>query len=518
MSEADVGELLNRLKIEDDDIAVVSFAAHVEDNNPTRLMFASVLFGPAQMAQMSWLEWSAQTQAPAASVLADLENAGRDLCAARSFVRSVGSCLLGRVALTPDNAVCWLAGLLAGEPAELVEDVVLHAHAIAASGAVRTFPNRASPAGRLAGAVERPVTGYFFPIELGTADVGIPDRWGVGDLEMDNASFFLLGLPSAADETSVKPGIYIGSIERRAWIARSGIEDEGRRHRITLCIDADRIGLADIEVSVEEYLEAELCGARRLRLDDLVRPASMNSIELYDVVLPSRGPRLARQVWIHDHNGTLLDCTDRQFSVESVQIGLIAEGMGFETVTAGNTAPPPALLERLLTADTVEDEFRQLLEAGLPGRIIDDPTKALPRLTTLLGEAIGDLSILDPYFGHDVQDWQVFAAVSVNVRVLTGHGNQVDKHGQTVLRQRVKSPPPGTVGPGVSLDVRSWRPARVPWHDRVYLWANGGLSVGTSPSGLGGRVARIDRLTAVEALGWQRMFDSWWASTDVAPI
>jgi hypothetical protein len=57
-----------------------------------------------------------------------------------------------------------------------------------------------------------------------------------------------------------------------------------------------------------------------------------------------------------------------------------------------------------------------------------------------------------------------------------------------------------------------------PWHDRLYLWEDGGASVGTSPSGIGNRVTRIDRIGKAEALGWQALFDAWWAAPDVHVI
>jgi len=66
--------------------------------------------------------------------------------------------------------------------------------------------------------------------------------------------------------------------------------------------------------------------------------------------------------------------------------------------------------------------------------------------------------------------------------------------------------------------VRGWQQRSAAWHDRVYLWHEGGLSVGTSPSGLGKRVARVDRIAASEATGWQCMFDTWWSSPEAVPI
>jgi hypothetical protein len=44
----------------------------------------------------------------------------------------------------------------------------------------------------------------------------------------------------------------------------------------------------------------------------------------------------------------------------------------------------------------------------------------------------------------------------------------------------------------------------------VYPWAVGGLTVGGSPSGLGKRLMRLDRLSPVEADAWRTRFEAWW--------
>jgi hypothetical protein len=54
----------------------------------------------------------------------------------------------------------------------------------------------------------------------------------------------------------------------------------------------------------------------------------------------------------------------------------------------------------------------------------------------------------------------------------------------------------------------------VPFHDRIYLWDDTGLSVGTSPNGFGRRVFRIDELPRLESETWRALFDRWWASGD----
>ncbi len=161
--------------------------------------------------------------------------------------------------------------------------------------------------------------------------------------------------------------------------------------------------------------------------------------------------------------------------------------------------------------------------------MIDDPDVGLPLLTGMLAGAREFLAVLDPYFGHQEIDWTVLKDVTVPVHVLTQHGKWNEAKAEVKggpqrwqLNQKVKAPPPGTAARAPDLQVRTWRgheeQRSAPWHDRVYLWQGGGLSVGTSPSGLGKRVARVDRLSGAEAAGWQALFDRWWASPDVQQL
>jgi hypothetical protein len=60
--------------------------------------------------------------------------------------------------------------------------------------------------------------------------------------------------------------------------------------------------------------------------------------------------------------------------------------------------------------------------------------------------------------------------------------------------------------------------AKPGFHDRLYLWETGGISVGTSPSGLDKRDARVDRLGSVEADGWRALFETYWTSGDYVPL
>lgn len=226
--------------------------------------------------------------------------------------------------------------------------------------------------------------------------------------------------------------------------------------------------------------------------------------------LPTLGGGLHRQLRLYDRNGVLLDATDRMPFIEQVIVDVQIAGGGAFQVQVG-AAATVAFLDRLTYADETEATYNQMLADGLAERIIDDPLTGLPKLAELLSQAHDHLDILDPYFGWELIDWSVLVQVAVPTRVLAKHDMQPK------AKRNVNPPPPGTAPNAPSLDVRGW-PGGPPWHDRVYLWNGGGLSVGTSPSGLGKRVARLDRLTASEAAGWQQMFNSWWSDPNLVAV
>ena len=174
--------------------------------------------------------------------------------------------------------------------------------------------------------------------------------------------------------------------------------------------------------------------------------------------------------------------------LEQITMKIDTNGGPGPTVIVGGVQSV-TLTQRLDRADRAEVQYRKLLEDGLQGRVIDDPVTGLPILTAMLNQAHGHLDVLDPYFGWDASDWQVLTLVPVPVRVLTGHG-RYDRNGN-LTKQKVIAPP-SALSSTITIEVRSWRGGTPPWHDRMYLWDGGGATVGTSPSGIENRVARID--------------------------
>lgn len=148
-------------------------------------------------------------------------------------------------------------------------------------------------------------------------------------------------------------------------------------------------------------------------------------------------------------------------------------------------------MTRLAALDAAEDAYTRLLTEGLERHILDSPQAALSALQGALQDAKDELLILDPYFGRDAADWQALDRVTVLVRVLTMHQRSASPTKPAVL---IEAPDQANIQHLPQLRIRSWS-QKAPWHDRAYLWTGGGLTVGGSPSGLGKRLMRMDRLS-----------------------
>ena len=204
-----------------------------------------------------------------------------------------------------------------------------------------------------------------------------------------------------------------------------------------------------MEIDLEESIGGDLTSARRISLGDLDLPEPGKSGGQVRVELPSLGPGLQRQVRLFDRNGLLLDATDRLSMAEQINVQITMGSTAVRQLQIGHTSAV-GIFDRLARAERAEAAYSDLLKAGLPGRLIDDPEHGLPALTSLLSQTRGHLDILDPYFGWDADDWLVLGQAHVPVRVLTGYGEFTKKG----WRLRVKPLPPGSAPLAPSLHVR----------------------------------------------------------------
>ncbi|HEY5357269.1 MAG TPA: hypothetical protein VIJ82_06190 [Streptosporangiaceae bacterium] len=505
------------------DMAVVSVAAHRDPAGTWSLLYGSVLLGPADMATSSWLDWRAASgERFAAHAKASLDQQGITTSTFADFVAVDGDWLIARTPLTGegsavDQAQRWVQELMGPGAAfqqpnagpHIVSAALEPADALAMSSP--WWPASLQP---LVFSARRPVIGYRFPISKPRSPLPQPpDSWQFDEVQARQPLLnlvSLVGLSVTSDGQPVPAALAIGRLRRTAWF--SGVRlTENIEADITLA--PDRVSLGDLEVDLEEYADDGLVQARRLRLADVALP--QGSPARVSVVLPTLGQELRRQLRLYDRAGRLLDNCDVTAFLSQIKITMTANADGKTTtqhVSVGNPPATPTPVTRLAALDSADAEYTRLLTEGLDRRILDDPATALAAIQDALQDARDDLLVLDPYFGHKPTDWAALQKVSVPVRVLTMHKQfarpaSAKKPAQPPVL--IPPPPPADIQHLPRLQIRSWS-QKAPWHDRVYLWADGGLTVGGSPSGLGTRLMRLDRLNPVEANAWRTRFEAWW--------
>ncbi|MFC9228295.1 hypothetical protein ACFTZI_04895 [Streptomyces decoyicus] len=512
-------DLLTRLQTERDEAAVISLAATRASGTtgPWELAFASVLFGPQELVDTSWLAWrerGGHDQA-ASRCLATLLKGGVNAVDLARFTHVHENWLIARRAFTgPLPAIEQVAGWLdalteagAELEGEGAEPETIRARLEPADALVWGDPYGDSRLQRLTCAARRPVLGYLFPSHE-RAPVEEPATWQLGANRAVLPLYNLLGINTQAD---VVPGLALGRLSRTAWFAQLHMDPFQQLH-IHIDFDRERVALADLEIDIEEYVADGRPQARRLRLADLKLPAIPAGTSA-EVVLPTLGSGVSKQLRLCDRGGRLLDSTGHNHFAQRIVITAAEQTTGTtSTITVGQQNAPATMVTRLAAAETAEREFQRLLNGGLEHRIFDDQAKPTAALQQILTEARGHLHILDPYFGHKPDDWDALDQVTVPVQVLAQHEKPrrcsprpVPAPCATVIHRHA----------AIGLELRSWDTARfgrsAPWHDRVYLWDGGGLTSGTSPSGLGKRLARIDRLSPAEAAAWKARFRTWWS-------
>ncbi len=498
-----VAALFDRLGAEDHESAVLS-ALYEREDGEVRLRHASLLIGPARLGQVNWARWR-------------IDHAIRltwDFGEAKSlpptFVFDGGTFVAGRSVMTPTEARAWLTeGVRKGDLPQsgpLPSATVRPFHRPQAL--LRVFPRLWTPVARLAAGAIRPMSGFFFETRE-RPSISLPSDWEIDGRRILGGAMTALGIsiPDAcfADRAPSAQGLLVGRLERRAWFNDVRGSGDFELYELHLGWEPERCDLAELEVELEEWVGDELAHSRRLALGE-TELGEREGAEKAIVSLPTLGRGVGHSARMHHRDGSLLDVTNRSKLVEQIDMKLQFSVSGGEPaeqrITAGHLYTP-TVDERVERFDSVERQYRELLEAGLAGRIVTDPATAFDVVHRHLKAARGEVRVLDPYFGADAADWALLAAATLPVRVLTGWKAQ-----------------PASM-PLSHVDARKLDKAvqRTPgFHDRLYLWDGGGLSVGTSPSGLGKRDSRVDQLGAVEAAAWTALFETYWTSGKYVPF
>jgi hypothetical protein len=407
---------------------------------------------------------------------------------------------------------CWVS-TFSGEPQTIeLEDIENTTISIATEAAifVRILSHEATTASRLIASAGMPTTAWHFPLTWDDSAVieetirdEMPQDWIVEGKKIVGATLFLTGFSSMSTSRvggssvpGIQPGVVVGRLDDRAWLGTIKGGDNLERFLVDVNRGPNGPMLWDLELDLEERVDFELLSARRLKLGDVELPGT-DAVSV-TVALPTLGPALVRKVRLWDRSGYLLDGSDYFDLVERVNIGFTS-GRNVELATG--TDRTPGVEGRLMRIDEAEVQYEDLLAKGLAGRIIQNGANTTS-LTSLLAAVRGELLIFDPYFGRDPNDWTAVSGVAADIRVLTGGKG---------------TPPPANITmASSSVDVKIWNgtSSNPMFHDRAYLWDDGGLIVGTSPSGLGNRLSLIDPLTPHAVAALKALFEGWWRDPD----
>jgi hypothetical protein len=503
--EESVDSLFDHLGQEADERAVYSAIYGVDGEGGLGLRYASLLIGPAAMSEGSWAAWMLTGARHLTERFQDLANVPAEGLLDSTPVLEGGALVGARFAMDVAAARTWLAQALAGELLPAVGDLgAASATLLAPTAPLHLFPRLWSPVSRLAASTVRPQRGFFFPL-ADQPDPPVLRAWKVGGVSAHDGSWSTLGIALPLEGQRTKPppaGLLVARLERRAWFNDVRGDGNFNRFELHVGIEPERIDISELEVELEEWDGEELVNSRRLALGDL-KLGQRAGKDRFLVGLPTLGRGFAHEARLYDREGALLDRTQRSRLVERIEAKARYGGPGGavanQKFTIGERVEA-ALLERLARFDQLDEDYRQMLSAGLEERIISGPGRA-----NVLGDELArvtrPLAILDPYFGYQASDWQALSTVATPIRILTG---------------AKAKPVPAAL---TNVEVRRWRgPAKnPPFHDRFYLWEGGGLTVGTSPSGLGSRDARLDRIGATEAAAWMASFETYWLSADFGP-
>jgi len=495
--------LLQRIEADASEIAIVSLALRTDPAGSAHLVAGSVLMGPARMAELSWPEWASADNPDQRAI--DLSVYGLDAAEWRAFDVELEEWRLVRAALPLPQALDWLAELLARGKATLPLALTVFAELGTADSLFHLFQHVTTPAGKLAVMAGRPIIGWLHPVgqRPGAPTLPPPSHWRAvtGHPPFSGLSY-LLGLSLEGQRgTGVAQGLLVARLQRDAWIAglRGGRPDL-ETFDVILRLEPSRVALWELVIDLEELDgTGALLAARRVPLADLHLPD--HGAESVTVRLPTVGRRLTRRLRLYNRQGRLLDAADDVILAEQISIALTVNDIPDRTITVGDNATP-SLIDRLEALDRSEQQHVELLEAGMPQRVVVNGQDGRRVLSSRLAAARNELLVYDPYFGMDPTDWELFRDVDVPVRLLTSADVAV----------------PAATGRGRALSARRWTERKTPFHDRGYLWSDGGLSVGTSPNGLGNRVTIIDPLEPSVAARMTQLFESWWSDSKAQPL
>ena len=365
----------NHLAVETDETVVLSVVYECASDQPV-LMAASVLIGPAAIAQTGWPGWrlvegfKPQPQGAALEVSA-------------TFTIELDSAVVGRVTMSQSVAYDWVRSVLERGVCPAVGGLPEARASLAPARApIKVSTHSQTEAGDLATYMTRPITGFHFLRTDEPAGLEAETQWTVGGEAISMPAVDLLGFSWFPDKKGEPPsGLLLGRFERRAWLVSQKLVPEDDLYTVEIGIEPDRTELADLEIEVEEQADEELVFAEHLRLEDVdirtaeqvlygARPAE-GRLET-GIALPTLGRRMKRLVRLTHRDGTLLD-EWRSFNiVESVSFTLVVDGAEQPPVTTGDTRDAQDVVELLGAVERVRSQYATMRREGTANRVFED--------------------------------------------------------------------------------------------------------------------------------------------------
>lgn len=470
------------------DGATFTFAAQL-DYERWVVRFGSIIFGPTGLLANTWHDWR-RSQTEFAGIADVWRLHGLDASDWIEFDHTIASWRFVRFSLKTTDAVAMLTSWFSSGTFKPPAGNDLFAPIGNPRRRVELFDGIADgPQGDLVAGIGRPVHGWLQPLSPFTADDPMPASWALtlGRLPLSGVHY-VLGFRSPAPRLT---GVFVGAVVHPAWIRGvRGTPDRVGDFHVVVGLDPSRIAAWELVLDVEEAdTDGHLLAAHQLRFRDLKLPD--HGSESVTATVSSVGGRLVRRVRLHDLSGRLLDAVDNVRLLEQINLRINVmtsqKDRAASDIQLGRpaaTVDAQAHLDALARSATA---MREAHAAGIPQRV----NAGAAVLRDRLGAARGELLVVDRYFGKHASEWELLRNVQVPIRL---------------LRTRYTTPPPT----GLAIQVRQSDPSH--FHDRYYLWEDGGLHVGASPSGIDkSAVYLMTALEPVVANHLTERFETWWS-------
>lgn len=492
---ASPGAFFDALEAEDSEVLIVSVLLDREEDGTAILRHGSAVIAPEECGRVAWGVWSTEeTHKPMA------------LCpgtAPASFIHDAGHWVAARAVLSLDTGRRWLARLTDAEASGTCVHwpasdglPAFQARIQKPEALIRVLPGTDTAAGRYLASAKRPALGTIWRSD-DRPELLVPTMVEYEGATYAPLTLCLLGLlvPTEGLPNAGPPpfGLFVGRLKRRAWL--SDLEGDGpafEAFHVYIGWDPARIDLSELVLDLEQFVGGELVNQLRAPLEDTIISDEVRTAGACITSLPTMGRGVASRVSLTTQDGALLDRIGPHHLVESVNIRVVANGQEQPPIVIGSSAPAPGLEERAERQQQVEKQAGELANQGAEGRLLVDRVAAEQRLRLAISSAREELLVHDPYFGQDADDWRLLDDVPVPVRVVTAKiAAEIPRIGDHVQAR--------------------YRP-KAPMHERFWIWRDGGVSVGGSPTTFGQSPVRIGRLTSADSDLLSSVFESLWQS------